>query len=698
MSIIVLAVQSTQQPVPVEGKDSLSMPSPSWLPGSIQRLEEELAGRYGEGQRTRLRRGLQQVSSFWRKEDGGQKIFEDFVRTHYAGSRASHDALFERMEMLFEQLDGHMTEIARYFRQQADLDRGLLLPVDEVFAGYNPSAHIQEDFFNNRLAFVVLLNFPLTSLDTRLREGEQWSRRQWAEARLTPRFAKRIPADVHLAMAQAVSQAESYIAQYNIWMHHLIDGEGRRLFPAGLFLLSHWNLRDELKACYGDSVHGLAKQRLIQQVMERIVGQTIPSVVINNPGMDWNPLTNDVKPSAVKDTDQPIAAGMPVSSAPEPDTRYALLLNVFQAARRADPFSPMAPSLIARRFNEDREIPEARVQAALEQLLTSPLLARTARLVERRLGRPLEPFDIWYNGFRPPGRYPEAELDQIVSKRYPTAEAFQKDIPSMLERLGFKAERAKSIASHIVVEAARGSGHAMGAAMRSAHARLRTRVGRNGMNYKGYNIAVHELGHNVEQVLTLNHIDHTLLQGVPNTAFTEALAFVFQNRDLELLGLKTADPEEDTLRTVNEYWATCEIAAVSLLDMAIWHWMYDHPSASAAELKEAVLHMAQDLWNRYYGPVFKKKDVLLPAVYSHLIQSFLYLPDYALGHMIAFQIEERIRQVGNVGAEMERMTQAGNIAPDLWMKKATGMPVGAQALLEAAEKAVSSLESSSRLK
>ena len=68
-------------------------------------------------------------------------------------------------------------------------------------------------------------------------------------------------------------------------------------------LLSHWNLRDEIKADYTDPANGLAKQRMIQQVMERIVTQTIPAVVINNPAVDWNPFTNEVTPAAVKDSD-----------------------------------------------------------------------------------------------------------------------------------------------------------------------------------------------------------------------------------------------------------------------------------------------------------------------------------------------------------------------------------------------------------
>ena len=59
-------------------------------------------------------------------------------------------------------------------------------------------------------------------------------------------------------------------------MHHLVDARGQRLFPAKMRLLSHWNLRDELKSDYGDAKTGLAKQRVMATVMERIVTQTIP--------------------------------------------------------------------------------------------------------------------------------------------------------------------------------------------------------------------------------------------------------------------------------------------------------------------------------------------------------------------------------------------------------------------------------------
>ncbi len=667
-----------------------------WMKDVMTKMLSELVAKYGEGQRERAARGLKQMASFWRAEDGDAQAFEDFVRANFAGEQATLDTMFERFERNLEQLDGHMSEIGRELRQHSDLDVGPILPFDEMFAGYDPSAHLNDDFFQNKLAFTVLLNFPLTTLSQRLTEGEKWSRRQWAETRLAQRFSKRIPASVNLAIAEASADAGRYIAEYNIWMHHLLDEKGARLFAPKLRLLSHWNLRDEIKADYSDSQTGLAKQRMIQQVMERIVTQTIPNIVVNNPLVDWNPFTNEVKPAAVKDAEgaaesEATRASAAPTNAPEPDTRYAKLLLTYQASRKADPYSPTAPTLIARRFDENREIPEARMKAMLEQVLSSPHVAQVAKLIETRLGRPLEPFDIWYNGFRPRGAYTEAQLDEIVRKRYPTVEAYKRDIPNLLMQLGFSKERADYLANNIIVDPARGSGHAMGAGMRSAKTHLRTRVERGGMDYKGFNIAVHEMGHNVEQTFSLNNIDHTLLQGVPNTAFTEALAFVFQGHDLELLGLAKPSKETEALKTLNDFWGTYEIAGVALVDMEVWHWMYDHPDARPAELKEATLRISKEIWNKYYAPVFKKRDVVLLGIYSHMIDSFLYLPDYPIGHMIAFQIEEQMEKAGNIGTEFERMATTGSVVPDLWMKKATGAAVGPEALLAATSRALADI-------
>jgi hypothetical protein len=692
------APRACAQEVPTAAAAPPAQESPAWMKGALAKLEAELASKYGEAQRVRAARGLRQVSSFWRGEDGDAAAFEEFVRANFAGEQATLDTMFARFQHNLEQLYGHMGEIGREFRAQADLERGPILPFDDLFNGYDPGAHLSDDLFRNKLAFVVLLNFPLTTLEQRLNEGERWTRRQWAEARLAQQFSRRVPAEVNLANARDSAEADRYVSSYNVWMHHVLGRDGRRLFPARMRLLTHWNLRDQIKADYGEASDGLARQRAVQQVLERIVTQTIPAAVVDNPRYDWNPFTNEVRPSAVRDFDAPgvevpgalLPAGARLD-APEPDTRYSKLLLAFRSARRVDPYTPTAPTHMARSFDEGREIPEARVRAMFEQVLSSPLVPRVAALIEKRLGRPLEPFDVWYDGFRPRGAQTEAQLDEIVSKRYPDAAAFEKDVPNILVKLGFSKERAESLAANVLVDPARGSGHALGASMRSAKTRLRTRVEKAGMNYKGYNIAVHELGHNIEQTFSLNHIDHTLLQGVPNAAFTEALAFVFQNRDLELLGLSRPDARSEALKTLGDFWGTFEIAGMALVDMQTWHWLYDHPRATPAELKEAMLRIAREVWNKYYAPVFKRRDVVLLAVYSHMINYPLYLPNYPLGHMIAFQIEEQMEKAGRIGPEFERMATAGNIAPDLWMKRATGAPVGPEALLNATRKALAAL-------
>ena len=101
---------------------------------------------------------------------------------------------------------------------------------------------------------------------------------------------------------------------------------------------------------------------MIQTVMEHIVNQTIPEIVVDNPHVDWNPSTGEVNPAAVNDSGEPVPADLEVLNTPEPNTRYEVLLGAFLASKKVDPYSPTAPTLIARSFDVGREIPEQRVK------------------------------------------------------------------------------------------------------------------------------------------------------------------------------------------------------------------------------------------------------------------------------------------------------------------------------------------------
>jgi hypothetical protein len=668
---------------------ALPKPPPA-LARAADRCTAALVAKHGEAERDRAARGAAQVATFWRAPDGDAKALEAFCAEHFAPRGPALDGLFARLEASFEALDGHGLEISRELSRWAQLDVGPLLPVDGLLAAYDPSAHLVDDLFAGKVAFVALLNFPLTTLSERLAAGERWTRRQWAEARLANRFALRIPAPVNQEIARVAAAADLYVAGYDVFVHHALSERGERLFPKGKRLLSHWNLRDELKAQYAQE-RGVERQRVIAKVMERIATQTIPAAVVNDPTVDWNPFTNEVRPAPPETIEGDAKPRASVDGAREPDTRYAHVIAAFRAARAADPYAPSAPTLVARKFDLERELPEARVVALLEEVLGAPEIAEVAKVVRARLGRPLEPFDVWYDGFQPRSSHSEADLDATTRKRWPTADAFARDLPDTLAKLGFAPEKARWLAERIAVDPARGSGHAMQAARRGDKAHLRTRVGPGGMDYKGFNIAIHELGHNVEETFSLYEVDSTLLAGVPGNAFTEAIAFVFQARDLQVLGLPGPDAAAERLLALDRLWDTYEIAGVALVDLRMWRWLYDHPQATPAQLREATVGIARDVWNRWYAPLLGARDVPILAVYAHMVGNPLYLADYPVGRIVSAQLEEHLAhlpQGAAFGSEIERITRVGRVTPDLWMKEATGAPVTARPLLESARSAL----------
>ncbi len=128
-----------------EAKDAVAQPA--WIAASSKKVEDQLVAKYGEAERTRVQRGVKQVAEFWRTSDGDAKAFEEFVTTNFAGTQGDVDTLFARFEYLTEKLYGHMQEINREFRQQADLDMGKIMPYDEVFAAYSTGGARQRRFF-----------------------------------------------------------------------------------------------------------------------------------------------------------------------------------------------------------------------------------------------------------------------------------------------------------------------------------------------------------------------------------------------------------------------------------------------------------------------------------------------------------------------------------------------------------------------
>lgn len=643
---------------------------------SVSEVTKSLLDSIGETQRIRIERGVKQVAQLWQQTDGTNEDFTTFCMENFIADSVQLDVLYKRLEKNFETLSGYFNEIDVTLKEPIQLVGFEESPVDMLFGGYDVRAHMDDDFYANKIAFVTALNFPFYSLDEKTKLGDTWTRKQWAYARMGDRFTSRIPAQVQQHLSQTLTNADSYISNYNIYMGQLVDAKGEKLFPADMKLITHWGLRDELKSDYADKVNGLNKQQLIYEVMKRIIDQSIPSEVINNGKYTWNPVENKIFDS-----------GKELPSKPENDVRYEVLLQNFKANRQIDAYSPNFPTALSRNFDAAMEIPQKDIENLFKSLLSSQQVKEVAAYIKSRLGRDLQPFDIWYNGFKAKGEISEDELTKITSAKYPTPLAVEKDLPNILIKLGWKPEKARQIASQVQVDASLGAGHAWGAVLRGQKARLRTRIGENGMDYKGYNIAVHEFGHNTEQTITLNDVDYWMLNGVPNNAFTEAVAFMFQKRDLELLGIKNANPDAEAFLALDNFWASYEIMGVALVDIAVWEWMYANPNATPALLKDAVITEAKKVWNEYYAGILGGKDEPILGIYSHMIDYPLYLSYYPIGHLIDFQVEKQMKGK-NMADEMQRMYTQGRIVPQIWMKNGVGQAISVEPTLKAVDEAL----------
>ena len=517
---------------------------------------------------TVIERGVKQVAEFWTEADGSKEEFSIFCIQNICKTQAEKRQLFDRLCENFESILGHNNRVIVDLLMPTHVTNYTSTSVDPLFGAYNGLSHFNDDMFKNKIAFIVILNFPHYTLGEKKANGAKWTDLEWGYVRLGDLFTSRVPAYQQQKINKVIANADNYISNYNIHMEKVWSDNNEKFWSYGTNLITHWGLRDELKSAYADQINGLKKQRIIYNIMKKIVEQSIPEDVINKSEYIWYPSSN-----------QTFLENIEIEGKREKNVRYTHLLNIFKAIKESDEYYGEKSTYITRKFDDEFEISVEETKQLFHTLLSSPQVAETAKLIAKRLNRKLEPFDIWYDGFKSRSSMDQVLLDNTVKSKYPNKEAFVKDLPRILTDLGFTKERAEFICKHITVDASVGAGHAWGSEMRSDNARLRTRISENGMDYKGYNIGIHEFGHNVEQTISLHDVSNYFLRGVPNTAFTEALAFTFQARDLELLGLTgdNSNVVEKELKTLDLFWGCYEIMGVAMVDISVWQWLYEHP-------------------------------------------------------------------------------------------------------------------------
>ena len=562
----------------------------------------------------RLERGKKQVAAMWRAEDGSAAEQKKFVGDEFVATGAALDGMFARYEEILEQLDGHFLEIERALQRHVELDLG---PVDlarqahgRARSGGAPDGRsVRVEDRDRRAA-----QLPAHDAAAAPRRGRQMvAAAMGGSAAGAALRAARAGGGAGQDRGAGVGRRTCTSPNTTSSMHHLVDASGARPFPRGMRLISHWNLRDELKADYAakawaaeaaDDRAGHGAHRRPDDPEDRHQ-QRDASIGIRSPTR-----SRRRRPRRSRRARLPAK----IDPAREPDTRYRVLLDDFLASRAADPFTPTTPTMIARRFDHDREIPEARFVAMMEEVLTSPLAPRIAKLIEqaaRPQARAVRPLVRRLPRARDAsrGRARRADAQALSDARRPSKTTSR----ACLTQLGFAPDRAKFFASHIVVDPSRGAGHAhaVGAARRRsapAHARRGGRHELQGLQHRGPRDRTQRRA----DLLALSTSTTRFCRACPTPRSPRRWRSSSRRATSSCSGSASPTPSRSACAPSATIWQTFEIAGVALVDLAVWHWMYAHPKATPAELRDATVGIAKSTWNKYYAPILGTTRLAAP--------------------------------------------------------------------------------------
>jgi hypothetical protein len=193
----------------------------------ISLLEEK----HGSDHSFRIERGVERAASLWRDSDGNREDFEKFCLDNFIADQAELDLVFDRLANNFEYLYGYLGRISVELNRQIHEDRGSIHRIDQMFGAWSPGANVQEDFFNNKIAFLIVLNFPNYTLDEKNELGGEWTDRQWGYARLGDFYTARVPAEIIQENSAVYSAGRLYISEYNIFAGKLVNDKGETLSP-----------------------------------------------------------------------------------------------------------------------------------------------------------------------------------------------------------------------------------------------------------------------------------------------------------------------------------------------------------------------------------------------------------------------------------------------------------------------------------
>jgi hypothetical protein len=221
--------------------------------GAAVRAKAALVARHGEVARARIERGVDQVAAQWRKKRRGRGGVREFFEEQFVADPAQLESAAGSARVRARADGRALPEINRELARWTVLDLGPMIELDKLLGAYDAGAP--------QVGGPVPVEGRLRGAGE-LSRSSRWPRR-WSRGRagrggsgprrgLARRFDRRMPAEVLQGRARprrtpSCTSPSTTSGCTTSWAR---TGPARS--PGGLKLISHWNLRDELKSQYAN--------------------------------------------------------------------------------------------------------------------------------------------------------------------------------------------------------------------------------------------------------------------------------------------------------------------------------------------------------------------------------------------------------------------------------------------------------------
>lgn len=641
---------------------------------TVGKICSALLERHGESESERVLKGVGQAAAGWKESDGSERDFEAFCMENFLSGQPLSDN-FKRLQANLSYMAGRLDEMRELAGESRSFTDTRPLLADSFIKGAMP----RMDIGAGGLSHFIRLNFPYYTEQEKYANMFDWNREKWAMVRLGD-WAGPENHGGRSEYADEAREFKRYMERYFFRMDAITDAKGKLLFPKGTLLHSHRGLRDAIKDEYTKD-NGRERQEVMNMVVERVTEGNVPKLFLSDSSTRWNPFTNRLysvgKNGRLREIKNPEMEGA---------GRYAGFLACASDKIARD--SAMGTSVMERTCGNG-SLSFENTEKLIRQVLSSPVMKDIGKLAEKRLGRPLQPFDVWYSGFQEQAAYPSDFLDSLTRARYPAPAAFEKDIPAILQRVGFSEDEARFIGEHTSVRPVVSGGYSSQTGVPGGICLMTTMFGPDGLDYKSYRVAMHELGHTVCAVYCTNGMDYFILAGVPSAAVTEGFAELFAYKNAAGLGLTPFSGEEQGhMLSLAAMWYLLEMGGQSLVEIESWKWLYANPTATPAEVRVGIMGIAEGVWNEYFADIFGGvRDRHILSIYNHYVTGDLYLYNYFASNVIMYQLHSAFDGPG-LAANLKKTCFEGTTSTERWMENALGNGISADELLAAAARAV----------